>query len=196
MKARRSQHWLVAGLVLLAGACLGAELDSSKAELMGRVEDFLMHNFKDVTARKSLAWGDIETASDGNRSIRYEYEARIWDKDTLLMNQVFTFDKAGKFVRFKNADGFPKPKQVKPVDTTTQAGMKELVEDFFGKNFRDVTQREALAWGPVTKAANGNGAIRYTYRAKIWDKETVTNRQVFTFEPNGKFVSVKDFKAE
>ena len=117
MKTYRTSGWLVGGLVLLAVGCFGAELDSVKAELMGRVEDFLMHNFKDVTARKSLAWGDVETAVDGSRSIRYEYEARIWDKETKLMNQVFTFDKAGKFVRFQNLGGFPKPKLLTPVDT-------------------------------------------------------------------------------
>lgn len=70
--------------------------------------------------------------------------------------------------------------------------MKELVEDFFSKNFRDVTSRETLEWGEVVKAENGNCSIRYKYRAKIWDKDTKIMNQVFTFDPKGEFVSVEN----
>ena len=48
--------------------------------------------------------------------------------------------------------------------------------------------------GPVEKA-DGNSSIRYKYRAKIWDKETKIINQVFTFDPKGRFVSVKDADA-
>ena len=102
MRTYRISCWLVGGLVLIAVGCFGAELDSAKAELMGRVEGFLMHNFKDITARKSLAWGDVETAADGSRSSRYTYRARIWDKTAVTNRQEFTFEPDGKFVAVKD----------------------------------------------------------------------------------------------
>jgi hypothetical protein len=198
MKIRASFTWLAVGCSLLAGHGMAsaAELAAAKAELMGRVEHYFLNNSKGVLARKSLEWGEVETATDGNRSIRYQYEAPIRDKDMVVMNQVFTFDPAGNFVSLKSVEGFPKPKTAKPADTTTQAGMKELVEDFFQHNFRDVKARESLEWDEVTKGADGNSSIRYRYRARIWDKNTVTNDQVFTFEPGGKFVSVKEARAK
>ncbi len=83
-----------------------------------------------------------------------------------------------------------------PATINTQPSAKKklvaLVEDFFRHNFRDVTSRETIEWGGVTTAENGNSSIRYKYRAKTWDKDTVTNNQVFTFDPQGKFLSVKD----
>jgi hypothetical protein len=196
MRTNRTWVGLAVLCSLIVGTCLAVELDAAKAELMGRVEHFLLKNFKDVTARKSLAWGEVQTAANGDRSIRYEYEARIWHKDVLLMNQVFTFDPAGKFLRYTNIAGFPKPKAAKPADTSTQAGMKALVEEFFQHNFRDVKRREPLEWGEPETTADGHRAIRYQYRARIWDKTTVTNDQVFTFEPGGKFVSVKDARSK
>ena len=94
---------LVAAL-LMAGTAIGEPtvLTSAQAELMGRVEDFFMSNFKDLTSRKSLEWGAVETDADGSRSIRYKYEARIWDKDTMVVDQVFTFDPSGKFISAKD----------------------------------------------------------------------------------------------
>ena len=192
MKAHSLAVCTAVACSLIAGGGWAAELESTKAELMGRVEEFFLNNFKDITARKSLAWGNVEVTANGDRSIRYEYEARIWEKDTQVMNQVFTFDRAGKFVCFTNVAGFPKPKQAKPADTSSDAGMKELVADFFKNNFRDVTRRETIEWGPVTKTSDGKSSIRYKYLATIWNKNTVTNDQVFTFEPGGRFVSVKD----
>ena len=101
---------IIAGLtvVLMGLPVLGkpAKLARSKAELMGRAEQFFMHNFKDVTWRKSLEWGEVERNEDGTRSIRYMYEARIWDKKTMVMNQVFTFARDGAFVRYENVEGF------------------------------------------------------------------------------------------
>ena len=61
----------------------------------------------DVTSRKTIEWGEVTKAKDGNSSIRYKYRAKIWDKDTVIMNQVFTFDSKGKYVSVKNMEGFP-----------------------------------------------------------------------------------------
>jgi len=180
--------------LLIAGTAFGkpAVLSSTKAELMGRVEDFFMNNFRDVSSRKSLEWGEVETDADGSHSIRYMYEARIWEKETMVMNQVFTFDRDGMFVRYKNVEGFPKKKEQKVWDVTTQKGMIELVEDFLQHNFRDITKRETIEWGQVTKDEKGNSSIRYKYQATIWDKDRKVMDQVFTFDPTGEFVSVKD----
>jgi hypothetical protein len=107
-------------LVVLASMFLVAQIgegkdvavvSSSKAEVMGRVEDFFLHNFRDITWRKSLEWGDVQTGADNVRSISYRYEAKIWDKETLIMEQVFTFTADGKFVEYKNSPGFPKKKE-------------------------------------------------------------------------------------
>jgi hypothetical protein len=160
--------------------------------MMGLVEDFFMHNYRDITARKSLEWSKVTKDATGNRSIRYKYNATIWDRDVYVMNEVFTFDKQGRFVRVEKVKGFPQKKVVKPADVSTQAGMKDLVEDFFSKNFRDITSRETIEWGEVAKQSSGNSSIRYKYRAKIWDKDTKIMNQVFTFDPKGKFVSFKN----
>jgi len=165
---------------------------SSLAEMMGLVENFFMHNFKDVTWRKSIEWGEVQKNKDGARSIRYMYEARIWDRETMVMNQVFTFAEDGTFVRYENVEGFPKPKEAKVADVSSQEGMIELVEDFFRNNFRDITNRETIEWGQVAKDEKGNASIRYKYRATIWGKDKKVLDQIFTFDPSGKFVSVKD----
>jgi hypothetical protein len=192
MKRHLWQWRLMTISLLIAAGGSGAELSATKAEMMGRVEDFFMHNFRDVTSRKSLEWGEVTTNAEGNRAIRYRYEARIWDKEVMLMNQSFTFDKQGKFLAYTNETGFPKKKESKSADTSTKQGLMQLVDDFFHDNFRDITSREALDWGEPVKAENGNVSIRYKYRARIWDKDVKIIDQVFTFDPKGGFVSVKN----
>ena len=172
------------------GQPLGISVE--KADLMGRVEWAMMHGARDITAKKTIEWGDVEKDADGNRRIRYKFYATIWDKDVYTMNTVFTFDAKGNILDAEDVEGFPQKKVQKPVNVSTPEGMRELVEDFFTKNFRDVTSRETIEWGEVAKAANGNSSIRYKYRAKIWHKDTKIMNQVFTFDPKGKFVSVKD----
>ncbi len=179
-------------LTSFAGSTQTAKLSSEKAELMGRVEDFFMHNFRDVTIHKSLEWGQPETDKNGNRSIRYMCEAQIWEKDWKIMNAVFTFDKDGGFVNYKNVSGYPKDKEVVKIDTSTEEGMKALVEKFFSQNYRDITARKTIEWGNATTEANGNRSIRYKYEATIWNKDKIISDKVFTFKPDGEFVSVKD----
>ena len=193
----RTSIWLGVLIVVLfpsTARCETRALSREKAEMMGRVEDFLLHNFRDVTWRKSLEWGEVESQDDGAQTIRYTYEAQIWDKEFLVMSQEFTFAKDGEFLRYKNAKGFPKKKQQKQADVSTQEGMIDLVEDFFGKNFRDVTARKTLAWGELTKDEKGNTSISYKYEATIWNKDKKLMHQVFTFDPSGEFVAVTDAK--
>ena len=172
------------------GEPLGISVE--KADLMGRIEWAMMHGGRDITARKSIEWGEVEKDKDGNRKIRYMFDATIWGKEVYTMNQVFTFDAKGNIANVEDVAGYPKKKIVKPVNVITQEGMKELVEDFFTKNFHDITSRVTLEWGEVSKAANGNSSIRYKYRAEIWNRDTKIMNQVFTFDPKGEFVSVKD----
>ncbi|HUT91265.1 MAG TPA: carboxypeptidase-like regulatory domain-containing protein [Thermoguttaceae bacterium] len=168
--------------------------DREKAELMGRVEWVTMHGGRDVTARKSIEWGDVEKHENGNRSIRYKYYATIWDKDVYIMNQVFTFDPEGNPAGMRHVEGFPKKKPVKKVDTSTKEGMIELVEDFFTKNFRDITARKTIQWGDLQKHDDGSASIRYQYEATIWGRDKKIMNQVFTFDAGGGFVSVEDIK--
>ena len=70
--------------------------------------------------------------------------------------------------------------------------MKKLVEDSIRKNFPDITSRETIDWGEVSETGDGNSTIRYKYLAKFHGKDTKVMNQVFTFDPKGKFVSVKD----
>jgi len=163
-----------------------------KADLMGRVEWVMLHDGKEAPARKPIEWGEIERDKKGNRTIRYKYSITIRNGDVYIMNEVFTFDAKGNIVNLEDVRGFPQKEVEKPVNAGTKEGMKELVEDFFGKNYRDITSRETMEWGELAKAANGNSSIRYKYRARIWDKDVKIMNQVFTFDPKGKFVSAKD----
>lgn len=178
------------GARIAPGEPLGISVE--KADLMGRIEWAMMHGGRDITARKSIEWGDVQKDEKGNRTIRYKYYATVWDKEVYVMNQVFTFDAKGNILNMESAEGFPQKKVEKPVDVSTQQGMKELVEDFLSKNFRDITSRETIEWGEVAKAGNANSSIRYKYRAEIRGKDIKIMNQVFTFDRKGKFVSVKD----
>ena len=172
------------------GEPLGISVE--KADLMGRVEWAMMHGGRDITARKSLEWGEVQKDGKGNRSIRYKFDATIWNRDMYVMNIIYSFDAKGNIISIENVAGFPQQKVEKPVNVGTEEGMKELVEDFFGKNFRDITSRETIEWGELAKADNGNSSIRYKYRARLWGRDAKIMNQVFTFDPKGTFVSVKD----
>jgi len=86
----------------LAGTVPG--LRHTEAETKGLVEDFFRHNYRDVTSRETIEWGDFANHEDGSSSIRYKCRATIWGKDVKILNQVFTFDAKGKFVSVKDAE--------------------------------------------------------------------------------------------
>ena len=77
-------------------------------------------------------------------------------------------------------------------DAGTKTGMMALVEDFFHDNFHDITSRETIQWGEIAKTKEGNFSIRYKHRARFWNGEPTIRNQVFTFDPQGQFVSVND----
>ena len=95
-------------LLLCVGLAFCQSITSEKAMMMGYVEDFFNNNYRDITMRKTLEWGEVQTDSEGNRTIRYKFEALIWDKDRMIMCSDFTFDKDGKYVNVVNVEGFPK----------------------------------------------------------------------------------------
>jgi hypothetical protein len=134
----------------------------------------------------------VKKNDDGSRSIRYKFEARIWDRETMIADQIFTFDKDDVILGYKDAEGPPVKKQPKAVDVNSKKGMKELVEEYFSNNFRDITSRETLEWGEVEKDKDGNSSIRYKYEATIWSKEIQIMNQIFTFDKKGEFVGVKN----
>ncbi|MDR1492354.1 MAG: hypothetical protein LBT05_06510 [Planctomycetaceae bacterium] len=119
-------------------------ISEQKAKLIGYVEDFFMHNFRDITMRKSLEWSDVVTDEEGRLTIRYKYEALIWDKTRITNCAEFTYDKDGRFIKQKRVEGFPQeiktekpanetvapnnfPKEKKP-ETAFSAFRKQLLE--------------------------------------------------------------------
>ncbi|MHC5183499.1 MAG: M56 family metallopeptidase [Planctomycetota bacterium] len=156
--------------------------DSNENQAQTWVEDFFKHNYRDITARKTLEWGEPKINDDGNISIRYKYEATIWDKDKIIENKVWTFDKHGKFINVR---------KVGAEDIYSLLGVQALVEDFCANNYRDITHRETIEWGQPVTHENGNVSIQYKYEATIWDTDTVINNEIYTFDKNGKFISVK-----
>jgi beta-lactamase regulating signal transducer with metallopeptidase domain len=167
-------------------------VDPLKAEMMGRVEDFFMHNYRDVTSRKTLAWSDVTKDADGNLTIHYKYLATIWNRDKMIIEDIFTFDSKGNFVSVKKAEGYPQKYAPEPADTSTQEGLKKLVEKFFSENFRDVTARKTVEWGQREAKPDGNVSIRYMYEATIWGKDKLMMNQVFTFNVKGEYVSYEN----
>lgn len=89
------------------GAAQPASRPAGKADanqrLKALVENFFSNNFRDITSRETLEWGDMATDDDGNVSIRYKYRAKIWGQTTITNNQVFTFDSQGEFVSVDDA---------------------------------------------------------------------------------------------
>jgi beta-lactamase regulating signal transducer with metallopeptidase domain len=177
----------------------GAAPKESAAKLHQWVEDFFHHNYRDITDRKTLEWGEPTTTALGNLSIRYKFDAVIWDKEILTMNQVFTFTPDGKFVSVKDVEGFPLKRGIVP-PTTRPAVPDDKIEDalhlwvekFFSRNYRDITARTTIEWGKPQKRPDGNWQIRYKYQATIWDKDQIVYDKFFTFTPTGEFVEVKD----
>jgi hypothetical protein len=79
-----------------------------------------------------------------------------------------------------------------PGATAAKTRLINLVEDFFRHNYRDLTSRETLEWGEATPSGEGAASIRYKYRAQVWGRTTITNHQVFRFDRQGRFLSVKN----
>jgi beta-lactamase regulating signal transducer with metallopeptidase domain len=176
---------VIIGVLLLPMAAASNKSDSkvTKEKMQSYVEDFFKHNYRDITARKTIEWGEPSADPNGNQSIRYKYEATIWNKDKVVNNEIFIFDKSGKFVSVKKIRSHPEG---------TKEWMQELVEEFFKHNYKDITVRKTIEWGEPTTDEKGNYSIRYKYEATIWDKDKIIDNKIFTFDKEGKFISVKN----
>jgi len=144
----------------------------------------------------SVELGEVFKGEENRPTIAYKLTLK--DGDILQGNLPFDWDARGE--NWYGVEGLDwhrrKPQDAQDIavqlggKTGDKQRLKALVEDFFNHNFRDITSRETIAWGDMTTNENGNASIRYKYRAKIWDKNTITNDQVFTFDSRDEFVSV------
>ncbi len=80
---------------------------SLKFKLVNLVENFFERNYRDITARKTLEWGEPEIAATGNYSIAYKYLATFWHKEKMIVEQVFTFSPEGKYISAKTVNKKP-----------------------------------------------------------------------------------------
>ncbi|MBN2456454.1 MAG: M48 family metalloprotease [Sedimentisphaerales bacterium] len=154
-----------------------------KERLRNLVEEFFKHNYRDITSRKTIEWGNPIIDSKKNMSIRYKYEATIWGKDKIITDQVFVFDKDGKLISYN---------KISPFAVGSKQWMQERVEDFFKNNYRDITARKTLEWGDPIRDEKDNYSIRYRYEATIWNKDKIIQNKLFTFDKDGNFVRVND----
>ncbi|MHC4213190.1 MAG: M56 family metallopeptidase [Planctomycetota bacterium] len=164
------------------------------SRIQALVEDYFKHNYRDITDRKTIEWGEPAVDPNGNTSISYKYEMIIWDKDKFLANEIFSFDKDGKFLKVQKVEGFPKSLgsvEIPQEDVSTKEAVQKLVEKFFSRNYRDITARKTIKWGELIRNENENVSIQYKYEATIWETDKVINNEIFTFDKNGKFISVK-----
>jgi len=139
----------------------------STEQMQNLVEYFFKNNYRDITQRKTIEWGQPTTDKNGNSSIRYKYEARIWDKDKYIFDELFTFSKDDKFVSSK------KLSQIlveNPVDNDTPAGQ--------GAN----KTSEQVSSGTGEK---GNGKQQNDYSVKLPNGTTVEIVSVCDY-PEGK----------
>jgi beta-lactamase regulating signal transducer with metallopeptidase domain len=93
----------------VSGAPLMVKDPGTKQGMMALVEDFFNHNFRDITSRETIEWGDVVKTSGGNSSIRYKYRCSYWYAEPKIVNQIFTFDSHGTFVSVKDVDKRPPP---------------------------------------------------------------------------------------
>ncbi len=153
----------------------------------GFVEDFFKHNYRDVTAKKTIEWSEPVYHDNENVSIRYKYEATIWDKDKKIIHDEFTFDKDGKFVSVK---------KIRRGEVGSTKWLQELVEHFFNNNYRDITARKTIEWGDAVANEDGTFSIRYKYEATIWDKDKLIQNKIFTFDKDEKYISAKKIEED
>lgn len=141
--------------------------DTSTTEGMKKlVEKFFTQNFRDISARDSLEWGEPETSENGDRSIRYEYRATIWGKDKIVDCKVWTFTGEGEFVSVKDVEGFPKPVSG---DGEDRSDKEQAVDRFLESLDRGEFGRARAMGIDLFKAAVSEEELK-----KIWNGLTST----------------------
>jgi hypothetical protein len=74
----------------------------------------------------------------------------------------------------------------------SQEGIMRLVDDCFDHNWRDITARRTIEWGPLNVDTGKNASISYRFEATITGGEKKVLTWVFTFAPNGGLLSLRD----
>jgi hypothetical protein len=94
--------------------------EAVQGKLKTWVENFFSENYRDITARQTMEWGQPETTPGGNLSIRYKYLATIRNKDQMIIEQRFTFTPEGKYVSAETIEKGPasQPASENDVDPT------------------------------------------------------------------------------
>jgi tetratricopeptide (TPR) repeat protein len=118
--------------------------EASKAKLIKWVEDFFRHNYRDITARRTLEWGEVQKEPSGNLSIRYKYLATIWDKDKLVIEEQYTFTPDGKFVSVKSLSKVP----AAPAPANRPAGLPENASAQLIGTWRELLNPRDLIFRP------------------------------------------------
>ncbi|MCY2932288.1 MAG: hypothetical protein NTV86_22905, partial [Planctomycetota bacterium] len=179
------------------------ETEALKGKLVQWVETFFRENYRDITARKTLEWGEPEVTADGDLAIRYKFLATIRDKDQMVIEQRFAFTPNGKYVSAETIEKGPATRPAsavrhaasRPVTVAGKEALKgklvQWVEKFFSENYRDITARKTLEWGEPEVTAEGNLAIRYKFLATIWNKDQTIIDQRFTFSADGEYLSAE-----
>ncbi|HBG25696.1 MAG: hypothetical protein A2Y10_20545 [Planctomycetes bacterium GWF2_41_51] len=162
-----------------------------KEKLQNLVEDFFKHNYRDITARKTIEWGEPVIDANGNMSIHYKYVATIWGKDKIITNQLFVFDENGKLISFDKIEAdvklypidfeittpFLEGDSIEITEITGGTGKFEVGQTYTIKGkYRLASHNEAMLHvyatngaiesqqGPVVKRGSGEFARTFTYK--------------------------------
>jgi beta-lactamase regulating signal transducer with metallopeptidase domain len=144
LKAIRSKIVELAGAATPPAAPAGGQQDA-KANLMNWVEDFFSKNYRDITARQTLEWGEVQKEPSGNLSIRYKYRATIRDKDKFVIEEQYTFGPDGQFVSVKSLSKVP---AVAPAPANRPAGLPENAAAQLIGTWRELSNPRDLIFRP------------------------------------------------
>jgi len=103
--------------------------EAFKAKLINWVEKFFSENYRDITARKTIEWGQPETTAGGNLAIRYKYLATIWNKDKQIIEQRFTFTPQGKYVSAETIEKGPAPAEMTAAPSVVETTPVTFADD-------------------------------------------------------------------
>ncbi len=176
-------------------ASMNAEpVSAEKAEMMGRVEDYLTRQNGEIQARKTIEWGAVESLEDGSKAIRYRFEALMSDASRKIDERIFTFNEKGECTGVKQASGYPKEKKLsKPevkVDTTTKEGMIALVKAYKKRWKPSRKLPEFIEWGEPETDQDFNRSICCKTVHYLAGKCKTVMEERYVFTPAGGCVEV------
>ena len=132
--------------VVTVGVAAKVEAARQVAEqVKARVEDYFRHNYRDITARQTLEWGEVQKEPNGNLSIRYKYRATIRDKGTFVIEEQYTFGPDGQFVSVKSLSKVP---AVAPAPANRPAGLPENAAAQLIGTWRELSNPRDLIFRP------------------------------------------------